>query len=81
MDRGVSGDRRAKGETPAGHRAVCITCAGQAVAVRVVELTENGMARADTGASVEEVSVVLVDAVVGDLLLVQAGVAIGRVQP
>jgi hydrogenase maturation factor len=38
------------------------------------------MARVDTGASVGEISVELVDAAVGDTLLVHAGVAIGRIQ-
>ena len=76
---------------PIGHRAtpdatfrhteVCITCADQAVSVQVVELLGGGMARVDTGASVEEISIALVDAVVGDTLLVHAGVAIGRIQP
>jgi hydrogenase expression/formation protein HypC len=76
----VSLGRRAMLEAPACYSDVCITCADQAVPVRVVELLEAGMARVDTGASVEEISVELVDAAVGDTLLVHAGVAIGRIQ-
>lgn len=65
-------------EVPACH-AVCVTCADQAVPVRVVELLGDGLARVDTGVSLEEVSVDLVDAMIGDTLLVHARVAIGKV--
>ena len=51
---------------------VCITCSDQAVRVRVVELLPGGLAMVDTGVSVEEVSVALVDATVGDTVLVHA---------
>jgi hydrogenase expression/formation protein HypC len=68
-------------EAPACEAEACVTCGDRAVPVRVLELLDGGMARVDTGASVEEVSVELVEAAVGDTLLVHAGVAIGRVQP
>jgi hydrogenase maturation factor len=68
-------------EASACEAQTCITCGDRAVPVRVLELLDGGMARVDTGASVEEVSVELVEAAVGDTLLVHAGVAIGRVQP
>ena len=60
-----------------GH--VCITCSDEAVEVRVVELLEAGLAVVDTGQSMEEVSVALVDAGVGDTILVHAKEAIAVV--
>ena len=59
---------------------VCITCSDEAVAVTVVELLADGLARVDTGESVEEVSVALVDARVGDVVLVHAKEAIAVVR-
>jgi hydrogenase expression/formation protein HypC len=58
---------------------VCITCSDEAVEVRVVELLEAGLAVVDTGQSMEEVSVALVDAAVGDRILVHAKEAIAKV--
>ena len=58
------------------HDDVCITCSDEAVPVRVVELMGDDLARVDTGVSVEEVSVALVDAAVGDTILVHAKEAI-----
>ena len=60
--------------TPVPHcdGEVCITCSDEAVAVRIVELHGDGLAMVDTGLSVEEVSVALVDAAVGDTILVHA---------
>ena len=63
---------------------VCITCSDTAVAVTVTALLDDGLAMVDTGAgpgTEEEVSVALVDAVVGDTVLVHAGEAIARVEP
>jgi hydrogenase expression/formation protein HypC len=57
---------------------VCITCSDQAVPVRVVKLLEGGLALVDTGSSLEEVNVDLVEAAVGDTVLVHARVAIGK---
>jgi hydrogenase expression/formation protein HypC len=54
------------------HDDVCITCSDQAVAVRVVRLLGDDLALVDTGVSSEEVSVALVDAEVGDTVLVHA---------
>jgi hydrogenase expression/formation protein HypC len=64
------------GEVPACHGDVCITCSDEAVPVRVVRLLEADLAVVDTGQSVEEVSVALVDAAVGDTVLVHAKEAI-----
>ena len=58
---------------------VCITCSDEAVEVRVVELLEADLAVVDTGQSREEVSVALVDAAVGDTILVHAKEAIAVV--
>ena len=58
---------------------VCITCSDMAVEVRVLRLLEDQMAVVDTGQSMEEVSVALVDAAVGDTILVHAKEAIAVV--
>lgn len=58
---------------------VCITCSDQAVQVRVVRLLDDALALVDTGVSQEEVSVALVDAQVGDTILVHAKEAIAVV--
>ncbi len=58
---------------------VCVTCSDEAVPVRIVELLDDELARVDTGVSVEEVSVALVDARVGDTVLVHAKEAIAVV--
>ncbi|MFN2477774.1 MAG: HypC/HybG/HupF family hydrogenase formation chaperone [Pseudonocardiaceae bacterium] len=55
---------------------MCITCSDQAVAVRVVELLPDDLAVVDTGFGVEEVSVALVSAGIGDEILVHAKEAI-----
>ena len=65
-----------RGVDPACDDEVCITCSDQATAVRVVELLGDGLALVDTGSSLEQVSVALVDAAVGDHLLVHAKEAI-----
>lgn len=62
---------------------VCITCSDQALPFVVVELLADDLALVDTGAgpgTAEEVSVALVDAAVGDTVLVHAGEAIARVE-
>ena len=55
---------------------VCVTCSDEAVPVTVLALSADGIARVDTGRGVEEVSVALVDAAVGDVVLVHAKEAI-----
>jgi hypothetical protein len=58
----------------------CITCSDEAVAVRVVRLRDGDLADVDVGdGRMEEVSVALVDAAVGDTVLVHAKEAIGLV--
>ena len=60
---------------------VCITCSDSAVEVVVVSLPGDGLAVVDTDAGTrEEVSVALVEADVGDVVLVHAGEAIATVR-
>jgi hydrogenase expression/formation protein HypC len=63
------------------HDGVCITCSDLAVAVRVREIREDGIAIVDTEAGPEEVSVALVVAGPGDMVLVHAKEAIAVVVP
>lgn len=61
------------------HDDVCITCSDQAVAVRVLQILADDLAVVDTGSGQEEVSVALIQAAVGDTILVHAGEAIAVV--
>lgn len=74
----AAGADRAAG--PACHDGVCITCSDTAVEVTVVELLADELAVVDTGSTTEEVSVALVEAGVGDRILVHAGEAIARLE-
>jgi len=65
---------------PVCHDGVCITCSDTAVEVTVVELLDHELARVETGSGIEEVSVALVEAGVGDRILVHAGEAIARLE-
>ncbi|MGW3960980.1 HypC/HybG/HupF family hydrogenase formation chaperone [Amycolatopsis sp. NPDC005003] len=65
---------------PVCHDGVCITCSDTAVEVTVVELLDLGLAVVDTGSGREEVSVALVEAGVGDRILVHAGEAIALLE-
>ncbi|GAA0360268.1 hypothetical protein GCM10009530_06970 [Microbispora corallina] len=58
------------------HDEVCVTCSDEAVRVRVVRLLGDGLAMVDGGGGEEEVSVALVEARLGDVLLVHAKEAI-----
>lgn len=64
---------------PACTADVCITCSDVAVEVTIVRLLGDGLAVVDTGSGPEEVSVALVTAGVGDVVLVHAGEAIAVV--
>jgi hydrogenase expression/formation protein HypC len=55
---------------------VCITCGDIAVPVRIVELLPGDLALVDTGQTVEEISIALVDTHVGGRVLVHAKEAI-----
>jgi hydrogenase expression/formation protein HypC len=58
----------------------CITCGDVAVEVTVVRLLPRAMAVVDTGVGHEEVSVALVEAGPGDVVLVHAGEAIATIR-
>jgi hydrogenase maturation factor len=55
---------------------VCITCSDQAVPVRVTAVLPHDLAVVDTGQGLEEVSIALVTAEPGDVILVHAREAI-----
>lgn len=59
---------------------VCVTCSDAAVPARVLELRADGLALADAGAGPEEISVALVEARPGDVVLVHAGEAISLLE-
>jgi len=65
---------------PRCHDEVCVTCSDQAVAVRVREVLPGGLAIVDTEAGPEEISVALVDAAPGRVVLVHAKEAIALVE-
>ena len=58
---------------------ICITCSDTAVEVTIVRLLADGLAVVNTGQGEEEVSVALVQARVGDTILVHAKEAIAVV--
>jgi hydrogenase expression/formation protein HypC len=58
----------------------CITCGDIAVEVEIARLLPRAMAVVTTEAGPEEVSVALVDAGVGDTVLVHAGEAIAVIR-
>jgi hydrogenase expression/formation protein HypC len=64
------------GDSTPCHDDVCITCSDDAVAVRVLELLDDELAVVETERGPEQVSVALVEAAVGDVVLVHAGEAI-----
>jgi hydrogenase maturation factor len=68
---------------PAGDNAgsACLTCADEAVEVRVVQLLPGAMAVVSSRSGEAEVSVALVCARVGDTVLVHAKEAIALVRP
>jgi hydrogenase maturation factor len=70
----------ARREVPVCHDDVCITCSDEAVAVRIIELLGDDLALVDTGLSTEEVSVALVEAQIGQFVLVHAKEAIAVVE-
>jgi hydrogenase expression/formation protein HypC len=63
-------------KVPECHDDVCITCSDSAVPVTVLRLLDDELAVVRTEAGDEEVSVALVNARVGDTILVHASEAI-----
>jgi hydrogenase expression/formation protein HypC len=71
--------REVPGQVPDCLDEVCVTCSDSAVPRTVVALLDDGMAIVGTPAdeeSEEEVSIALVEAAIGDTVLVHAGEAI-----
>jgi len=66
--------------TPTPARQRCITCSDAAIEVRVVEVLPDNLALIESAGGTEIVSVALLDAVVGDRLLVHAGEALARLK-
>ena len=62
--------------SPQCYGDTCNTYSDEAVPVVLIELLADDLALADTGSGVEEVSIALVDAGVGDTVLVHAREAI-----
>ena len=60
---------------------VCITCADEAVRATVVRLLDDDLAVVRVDGREEEVSVALVDAAVGDTVVVHAKESIGVLRP
>ncbi|GIH04868.1 hydrogenase assembly protein HupF [Rhizocola hellebori] len=58
---------------------VCVTCSDYAAPAEVLRLDDAEMALVRLAGTVQQVSVALVDARVGDTVLVHAGEAIGMV--
>jgi hydrogenase expression/formation protein HypC len=77
----VNADDADRVPVPECHDGVCITCSDTAVEVIVVELLDHELAIVDTGSGMEEVSVALVSAGVGDRILVHASEAIVKLEP
>jgi hydrogenase maturation factor len=75
----IPGPERPAQNGPTCHEDVCITCSDTAVAVRILEIGPDGLAIVETEAGPEEVSVALVAAAPGDVVLVHAKEAIAVV--
>jgi hydrogenase expression/formation protein HypC len=65
---------------PLCHDDVCVTCSDAAVAVRVRAVLDGELAVVDTEAGPEEISIALVRASPGDVVLVHAKEAIAVVE-
>jgi hydrogenase expression/formation protein HypC len=74
-----AGGGRVSNAGPECHDEVCVTCSDTAVPVTIVRLLDDGLAMVETGQGQEEVSVALVQAAVGDTVLVHAKEAIAVV--
>jgi hydrogenase maturation factor len=70
---------RALPKVPECHGEVCITCSDLAIEARVIEVLDDELARVKVGDETEVISVALVDARPGDLVLIHAREAIAKV--
>ena len=58
----------------------CSVCADEAFPARILSLLPGGLAAVELQGAIEEVDVQLIDAAEGDVILVHAHVAIGKIQ-
>ena len=58
----------------------CVICSDFALPARILEALPERMARVQFGSNIEEVNVELIDAEVGEIVLIQARVAIGKLR-
>jgi hydrogenase expression/formation protein HypC len=58
----------------------CVTCSDEAVRGRVLRIGSHGIASVQFEAAIEKVSLELIEAAPGDIVLVHAGVAIARLE-
>jgi hydrogenase expression/formation protein HypC len=72
----MNGGVAMNGGVPECHDEVCMTCSDTAVPVTVIQLLDDDLALVRTDRGQEEVSVALVQARVGDTILVHASEAI-----
>lgn len=73
---GPAPSRPVSGPVPDCLDGVCVTCSDSAVPGTVVALLDDGLAIVGSPAGEQEVSVALVEAGIGDTVLVHAGEAI-----
>lgn len=69
---------RAATKVPDCRDQVCITCSDLAIKARVIQLLDDDLARVEAGGDTEVISIALVDAQPGDLILVHAREAIAK---
>jgi HupF/HypC family len=60
------------------HDEVCITCSDLAVEARLIELLDDDLARVKVGGQTQVISVALIDAQPGEVILVHAREAIAK---
>lgn len=76
----MTADEAGPAPAPRCHDEVCLTCSDTAIPLRVREILGDGLALVDTDGGAEEISVALVDAKPGDVVLVHAKEAIAIVK-
>ena len=66
-------------DAPRNEGGHCPVCSDEALPARVLSLLPGGIAEVELHGAIEEVDVQLVDAAVGDVILVHANVAIAKI--
>lgn len=69
---------RAAPKVPECHDQACVTCSDLALEARVIELLGDDLARVEVGGETETISIALVEARPGDIILVHAREAIAK---